>query len=150
MFDPLAAGKNFVQLMTIPKGADMQSVQKTRPKYYDLNLLHLPPPGMVSILHRVTGVAMLLFLIPFALLALQHSLLDESKFDFTRNVLNFPLVKLIVLGLLWAYLHHLFACIRYLFLDVHIGIAKEPARNSAVAVLVLGFIATAVIGARIW
>ncbi len=128
----------------------MQSVQKSRPKYYDLNLLHLPPPGMVSILHRVTGVAMLLFLIPFALLALQTSLISESKFEFTRNVLNFPLVKLVVLGFLWAYLHHLFAGIRYLLLDVHIGIAKEPARKSAVAVLVLGLAATALIGARIW
>lgn len=128
----------------------MLSAQKSRPKYYDLNLLHLPPPGMVSILHRVTGVAMLLFLIPIVLFLLQASLDNESHFNFWRNVLNFTIVKVIALGFLWAYLHHLFAGIRYLLLDVHIGIAKEPARLSAIAVLVLGIVSTAALGARLW
>ncbi len=129
----------------------MPSAQKSRPKYYDLNLLNLPPPGIVSILHRVTGVVMLLFLIPVMLYLLQATLRSESAFNFWHNVLTtFILVKLIVLGFLWAFLHHLFAGIRYLLLDVHIGIAKAPARQSAIVVLVLGVLATAVVGARIW
>jgi succinate dehydrogenase / fumarate reductase cytochrome b subunit len=128
----------------------MPTAQKTRPKYYDLNLLHLPPPGLVSIFHRVTGVAMFLFLIPATLFLLRATLRSESGFDFWKNVLNFPVVKLIVLGLIWAFLHHLFAGIRYLALDLHIGIAKEPARLSAQLVLVAGVLATAIIGVRIW
>jgi succinate dehydrogenase / fumarate reductase cytochrome b subunit len=47
-------------------------------------------------------------------------------------------------------MHHLFAGIRYLLLDLHIGIAKEPAQSSARVVLIAGLVATAVFAARIW
>jgi len=57
---------------------------------------------------------------------------------------------LVVIGMIWLYAHHFFAGIRYLLLDVHVGIMKQPARSSAVAVLVLGVIATLVIAWRIW
>ena len=128
----------------------MPSAQKSRPKYYDLNLLNLPLPGMVSILHRMTGVTMLMFLIPVALFLLQSTLHSESGFNFWRNVLNFPIVKLAVLGLVWAYMHHLFAGIRYLVMDVHLAVTKESARLTAIAVLVMGLLATALVGVRIW
>ena len=55
-----------------------------------------------------------------------------------------------MLGVAWAYAHHFFAGLRYLLLDVHVGIAKEPARKSAVAVLALGLLATLLIGWCIW
>lgn len=123
---------------------------RPRPKYYDLNLLNLPAPGLVSIFHRVTGIVLFLFAIPLALFLLQATLTNESKFDFWRNVVNFPLVKLVLLAFIWAYLHHFFAGIRYLLLDVHVGIAKAPARLSARIVLAAGLIATILIGVRIW
>ena len=44
-------------------------------------------------------------------------------------------IKLVLFGLLWAYLHHFCAGIRFLLLDLHIGIEKEEARKSAIAVL---------------
>jgi succinate dehydrogenase / fumarate reductase cytochrome b subunit len=110
----------------------------------------LPIPGLVSIFHRVTGMIMFLFLIPATLLLLEGTLKSESGFNFWRNVVNFPLVKIILLGFVWAFMHHFFAGIRYLFLDLHIGIAKEPARLSAIAVLVLGALSTLLIAVRIW
>ena len=128
----------------------MSSAHKPRPKYYDVNLFHLPLPGLVSIFHRVTGVAMFLVLIPVGLYLLQATLKTESGFNFWRNVFNFSLVKLVVLGFVWAYLHHLFAGIRYLFLDLHVGVALAPARASARAVLALGLLGTLAIGVRIW
>jgi len=112
-----------------------------RPKYYDLNLLNLPMPGLVSIFHSVTGVVLFL---------LQSTLVSESKFDFWRNIINLPLVKIVLLGFVWAYMHHFFAGIRYLLLDVHVATAKEPAQLSAKIVLVLGVLATILIGVRIW
>jgi succinate dehydrogenase / fumarate reductase, cytochrome b subunit len=121
-----------------------------RPKYYDLNLLNLPTPGLVSIFHRITGVAMFLFLIPLVLAVLQLSLSGEAGFDTIKNYFAHPLVKLIVIGFVWAYLHHLFAGIRYLLLDLHIGIQLEPARASAKWVLAAGVIATIIVAARIW
>jgi succinate dehydrogenase / fumarate reductase, cytochrome b subunit len=127
-----------------------QPVSRQRPKYYDLNLLNLPVPGLVSIFHRITGVAMFLFLIPATLYVLQCTLGSEAGFNQWKAIFAQPLVKVIVLGFVWAYMHHLFAGIRYLLLDVHIGIALAPARLSAKIVLVLGVLATALIGVRIW
>ena len=119
-----------IPAMPIPKSASPQ-----RPKYYDLNLLHLPMPGLVSIFHRITGVAMFLFLIPAVLFVLQSTLGSEAGFNQWKA---------------WSYLHHLFAGIRYLLLDIHVGTALQPARMSARFVLALGLIATVLVGVRIW
>lgn len=131
----------------------MSSVPRTpsaRPKYVDINLLHLPIPGLVSIFHRVTGVVMFLFLIPVLLFLLQCTIGSEAGFDRWRSFFSMPLVKVVLLGFVWAYLHHFFAGIRYLLLDLHIGVALEPARRSAKLVLAAGLLATILIGARIW
>ncbi len=127
-----------------------QPASRQRPKYYDLNLLHLPMPGLVSIFHRITGVVMFLFLIPAVLFVLQCTLGSEADFNKWKSILNEPIVKLIVLGFVWSYMHHLFAGIRYLLLDIHIGTALEHARTSARVVLALGVIATVLVGVRIW
>lgn len=128
----------------------MSTAPKSRPKYYDLNLAHLPPPGLVSILHRVSG-ALLFFPILPALLYLLHSALgSEAAFARWSEFFGRPLVKIVMLGVLWLYAHHFFAGIRYLLLDLHIGIDKAPARTSALVVLVLGLIATVLIGWRLW
>ena len=127
-----------------------QPATRQRPKYYDLNLLHLPMPGLVSIFQRITGVVLFLFLIPAVLFVLQCTLVSEDGFNEWKSLFSKPIVKLIVLGFVWSYLHHLFAGIRYLFLDIHIGTALESARNSAKLVLVLGLIGTVLVGVRIW
>jgi len=59
-------------------------------------------------------------------------------------------VKVILLGFLWLYAHHFWAGIRYLLLDLHIGIDKASARTSANAVLALGVITALAIGWRLW
>lgn len=121
-----------------------------RPKYVDINLLHLPVPGLVSIFHRVTGVVMFLFLIPALLLLLQCTLGSEEGFNRWKGYFAEPTVKVIFLGFVWAYMHHFFAGIRYLILDLHIGVALAPARLSAKLVLAAGALATLLIGVRIW
>ena len=122
---------------------------RTRPQFRNLSLgqlatYRLPPAGLVSILHRVSGVALFLML-PVLLWMFQLSLLSEGTFDRLRMVTGNVLVKLVLVGLFWAILHHLVAGIRYLALDLHVGIAKEPSRKSALAVfavsLPLAFIA---------
>ncbi len=123
---------------------------KARPKYYDLNLLNLPMPGLVSIFHRITGVAMFLFLIPLTLIILQTTLQSEAGFAVWKGYFNNLVVKCILIGFVWAFMHHLFAGIRYLLLDLHIGINKAPAQVSAKVVLVAGLVATAIFTARIW
>ena len=123
---------------------------RARPKYYDLNLLNLPAAGMVSILHRITGIALLLFLVPGLLCLVQLTLQSEAGFNEWKESFSRPVVKVVFLAFTWAYLHHFFAGIRYLLLDIHVGIAREPSRLSAILVLAAGVIATLLVGARIW
>ena len=128
----------------------MSSAPKPRPKYYDLNLAHLPPPGLVSILHRVSGLLLFFPILPLLLYLLQATLGSEQGYAHWREFFSRPIVKLLALGALWLYAHHFWAGIRYLLLDVHIGVDKAPARASAVAVLVLGIATTLLLGWRLW
>ena len=121
-----------------------------RPKYVDLNLANLPPPGLVSIFHRVTGLALFFPILPLLIYLLQATLASEEGYLHWRAFFAQPVVKLMMLGAFWAYAHHFFAGIRYLLLDVHIGIGKEPARASAYAVLALGAAATLLVGWCAW
>ena len=128
-----------------------RSGQPARPKYYDLSLAHLPPPGLVSIFHRISGLLLFFPLLPILLYVLQTTLASPEGYErwhtlFTER----PGVKLITLGFVWAYAHHFFAGIRYLLLDMHWGIAKPQARGSAVAVLILGVATTLVVAWRLW
>jgi len=121
-----------------------------RPKYYDLSLAHLPPPGLVSIFHRISGALLFFPILPLMLSVLEGALGSQEGFTRISTLAGRPGVKLILLACTWAYAHHFFAGIRYLFLDMHMGVAKQPARASAVIVLVLGVLTTIVVGWRIW
>ena len=122
---------------------------KARPKHLNLFQIRQPAPAIVSILHRVSGAALFLFLWLF-LEGLQRSLLSSESFDETKALLDRPLSKLLMLGLLWAYLHHSFAGLRHLGLDLRLGIDLPQARASAFAVLVLSFGLTLVLGILLW
>jgi len=125
-------------------------ITRPRPVYLNLVRIRLPLPGLVSILHRISGAAMFLVGIPLLLLGLQWSLTSEGSFASLRNVVAQPLVKVVLFGLIWAYLHHFCAGIRFLLLDVHRGIELEPARRSSVVVLVASLALTVLIGVRLW
>ena len=128
----------------------MSAAPKTRPKYYDLNLAHLPPPGLVSIIHRLSGAALFVPILPLALYILSTTLASQEGYDRWATLFGRPGVKVIVVAASWAYAHHFFAGLRYLLLDLHIGIDKAPARASARAVLVLGFLGALAVAVSIW
>ncbi len=127
----------------------MSEIAKRRPKYLNLFEIKLPLAGWVSILHRVSGAGLFLML-PGLIWLLDLSLGSADKLDTFRTIVGNPLVKLILLGLTWAYLHHICMGIRILLLDVHVGIEKGPARASAIAVLVVSLALTAVLGVKLW
>jgi len=129
------------------------TTNKQRPKYLSLQAIlfeiRLPLAGWISILHRVSGV--LLFVSGIGLLfLLDRSLSSEAGFAGVARTLGFPLVKLSLLALVWAYCHHLCAGIRFLLLDLHKGIDKASARRSSIAVLVVSLLLTAFFGAKLW
>ena len=123
---------------------------RSRPVYLDLLRIRLPLPGIVSILHRVSGALLFLAGIPLLLACVATSLGSPESFAQLRGTLAHPLAKLVLLGLAWAYFHHFCAGIRFLLLDVLKGIELPAARRTSVVVLVVSLALTAVVGARLW
>lgn len=124
-------------------------MHKQRPKHLALHLIKLPLPGIVSILHRISGLFLFLAL-PLLLLMLQYSLTTIETYTQLQNILMHPLVKLLLLGLLWAFLHHFCAGLRYLAIDLHYLRSLAQARSSSKVVLLVSLALTVWMGAKIW
>ena len=107
---------------------------KKRPKNLDLTTIQLPLAGKVSILHRVSGAGMFICF-PLLLWLFSASLSSPESFATFKSIADMLPVKVVLAGLLWAFIHHFCAGVRFLLLDLHIGIEKEEARKSAIAVL---------------
>lgn len=126
------------------------SIKKKRPKNLDLTTIRLPLPGVLSILHRVSGAGLFL-LLPLLLWLFQNSLGTPESFATFKAVATNPLVKIILLGLLWAFCHHFCAGIRYLFLDMHKGVDLESARLTSKIVFAVSIALTVILGvALLW
>ena len=137
---------------TAPKRPEFRNISALT----DLPTYRLPPAGWVSILHRVSGALMFL-LLPFIIWMFDMSVSSEisfAKFKYAFNVgLGFVpgwFMKLVALALIWAYLHHLIAGIRHLYMDVQHAVSKEFGRSSAIATLGLSIAMTLVLGAKLF
>ncbi|MET3105534.1 succinate dehydrogenase / fumarate reductase cytochrome b subunit [Oxalobacteraceae bacterium GrIS 1.18] len=115
----------------------------------DLARYRLPLAGFVSILHRISGLTIFLFL-PFILYLLDNSLTSEDTFSYLKGYVQYPLVKLILIALSWSYLHHFCAGIRHLIMDVHVGLDKDSARQSAVGVFAISVPLTILVALKLF
>jgi succinate dehydrogenase / fumarate reductase, cytochrome b subunit len=132
------------------KEINMQKrVQKNRPKNLNLFTIRLPINAVVSILHRVSGVGLFLS-IPLILLALQSLVHSEASYVTLTSWLNTWFVKLLLIGLAWAFFHHFFAGIRHLLQDIHWMTSLNNARLSSRILLWLVAIVTAIFAVYIW
>lgn len=140
----------------------MTQLAKKRPEFRnihafnDLPTYRLPAAGIVSILHRISGLLMFL-LLPFLIWMFDTSVSSEISFAkfsaaFTSGLGFVPAVgvKLVVLALIWAYLHHLIAGVRHVYMDVCHAVSKEFGKRSAVVTLVLSLGLTAALGAKLF
>ncbi len=139
-----------------------ESAQK-RPEFRNINALtdlptyRLPAAGIVSILHRISGVIMFL-LLPFVIWLFDTSVSSEISFGrftsaFTAGIGFVPgvLVKLVVLALIWAYLHHFIAGVRHVWMDMsHAAVTKSRGAMSAKVVLAASLLLTVVLGAKLF
>ncbi len=123
---------------------------KRRPVYLDLPRIRLPLPGFVSILHRASGALLFLVGIPALLWGVEASLTSPEAYAAFRAFMAHAIAKLVAIALAWAYLHHLFAGIRHLLLDVHVGLELKAARLSATVVLVAALLLTLMLAVRLW
>ncbi len=140
----------------------MSDVAKPRPEFRNINAFgdlpsyRWPLAALVSGAHRLSGVLMFL-LLPLILWLFDKSVSSEISFGqfsaaFSAGLGIFPgwFIKLIVLALIWAYLHHLFAGMRHLYMDVSHKTSKEFGRQSAAATLVASILLTLVLGAKLF
>ncbi|HOA56316.1 MAG TPA: succinate dehydrogenase, cytochrome b556 subunit [Clostridiales bacterium] len=124
-------------------------LKKQRPKHLALNEIRLPLPGKVSILHRISGTGLFLML-PVLLALFGSSVGSPESYAAYKEIVGNIFVKLLLVGLLWAYLHHFCAGIRFLLLDAHVGIDKQAAVNSARLVLIVSLTLTFLLVAKLW
>jgi len=127
----------------------MTELIKKRPKYLNLVQIKLPIAGFASILHRVSGIGLFLML-PLLIWLLELSLRSAESYQVLQSVIANPFVKLILIGLLWAFLHHFFMGIRILLIDVHVGVDKASAGMTANLVLAVSLLLTLGLGAKLW
>lgn len=124
--------------------------------FKDLTTYRMPAAAWVSILHRVSGAIMFL-LLPFIIWLFDTSVSSEISFARFRAAFNVGLwfvpgviVKLVALALIWAFLHHLIAGLRHLYMEVTHKLTKEFGRSSAMSVLVLSLGLTVILGAKLF
>ena len=125
-------------------------VMKPRPVYLNLFAIRMPLPAVVSILHRASGALLFLVGIPLVLCTLQRALASPESWAEIRQLFQSPLAKLVAVALAWAFLHHLFAGIRHVLMDAHVGVDLASARRSAAVALVLAVVTTLAIAVRLW
>jgi succinate dehydrogenase / fumarate reductase cytochrome b subunit len=124
-------------------------MNKTRPKHLALHKIKLPLSGYVSILHRLSG-AILFLALPLLLLLLDQSLRSIETYTNLTEVFANPLLRLVLLGLLWAFLHHFCAGLRYLAIDLHLLPSLAAARTASIWVLIVSWTLTVVLGVMLW
>lgn len=107
---------------------------KKRPVHLNLFVIRLPVTGVVSILHRLTGV-LLVLAFPVFLYLLQQSLRDPAGFAEVRELLRSPMGRAFSLLATWVVAQHFYSGIRHLLLDMDIGIERSRARLGSWLVL---------------
>lgn len=120
-----------------------------RPKFFNPLRIKLPLPGVVSILHRISG-ALLFLALPLLLIGLQATLAAPGSFEAVRLMFSHPLAKLILIGLLWAQLHHFFCGLRYLAMDMDMGLDLPLARRNSWLVMAATLGLTLLAGLWLW
>ena len=127
----------------------MPEMTKQRPKHLALHEIRLPLAGFASILHRISGAGLFLML-PLLIWLLQLSLgSTQASVEMFAAITGNWLVKLILLGLIWAFVHHFCMGIRILLIDIHVGVEREQARSSAMTVMVVSLALTAIFGLKL-
>jgi succinate dehydrogenase / fumarate reductase, cytochrome b subunit len=138
----------------------MTELAKQRPEFRNINAFkdlptyRLPVAGIVSILHRISGVLMFV-LLPLVIWMFDTSISSEISFARFRSAFNVGatgiVLKLVALALIWAYLHHFIAGVRHVWMDVsHHAVTKQKGAASAKFTLIASLLLTAVLGAKLF
>jgi succinate dehydrogenase / fumarate reductase cytochrome b subunit len=138
------------------------ATRSQRPEFRNINALtdlrtyRLPPAGIVSILHRISGLLMFI-LMPLIIWMFDTSVSSEISFAKFSSAFSIGLgfipgwfMKLVALALIWAYLHHFIAGVRHLYMDATHSVTKEFGHSSALVTLALSVGLTLILGAKLF
>lgn len=138
------------------------SSRAKRPEFRNINAFNdlpgyrWPLASLVSGMHRASGLIMFL-LMPFIVWMFDTSVSSEISFArftgvFQNGVGFLPgfVVKLVALALIWSYLHHFFAGMRHIRMDLFHTVSKEAGKKTAQITLVLSLGLTVVLGAKLF
>ena len=140
----------------------MTELSKKRPEFRNINAFkdlttyRLPVAGWASILHRASGGVMFL-LLPLIVWLFDTSVSSEISYEVFQSAFSAGLgflpgwfMKLVALGLIWAYLHHLVAGVRHLCMDTLHAVSKKFGQSSAIFTLALSIGLTLILGAKLF
>lgn len=141
----------------------MTELAKKRPEFRNINAFkdlttyRMTPAAWVSILHRASG-AILFLLLPLVIWLFDTSVSSEYSFARFKSAFGAGLgfvpgwfLKLVVLGIIWGYLHHMIAGMRHLWMDIsHEAVNKQFGKTSALFTLVVSISLTLVLGTKLF
>ncbi len=125
-------------------------MKQQRPVYLNLLQIRLPLPGLVSILHRASGI-LLFLLLPVLLWQLSQSLATPGTFAYLQNSLaDCAFLRFLIWFTLSALVYHLIAGVRHLVMDVGLGDSLRGGRFGAYVVLILSAVIIVLMGIWLW
>jgi succinate dehydrogenase / fumarate reductase cytochrome b subunit len=136
------------------------TVAQKRPEFRNINAFtdlptyRLPAAGIVSILHRISGVLMFV-LMPLIMWMFDTSVSSEISYARFRHAFNSGasgvILKLVALALIWAFLHHFIAGVRHVWMDMnHAAVGKQRGATSAKFTLIASLVLTVILAAKLF
>ena len=123
-------------------------MNKNRPVYLGADaFMGLPITALTSICHRISGVIMFAA-VPLLLWMLAQSLESESSFEALKVLMAGAFAKLVIWGVVAAFIFHVVAGFRHLLMDLGIGESLEAGRRGSILVLVIS--ALLILAAGVW
>ena len=110
---------------------------------------HFPLTAIVSILHRISGVILFLF-IPFALWVLTLTLRSPGSYYQVQQVMNQGWIKFLLWICFSALIYHAIAGIKHIMMDMGYLEEKQSSTISSSIVLVLSIICVVLLGVWLW
>lgn len=120
-----------------------------RPVFLNLLQIHLPVGGVLSILHRITGV-LLVLAIPVSIWILQLLYSGPQGYSRVAALFDHAVVRLLVFLILWLLSQHALSGIRHLLLDLGIGYELRLARTSAWAAFMASAFMAILLAVLLW
>ena len=124
-------------------------MKPNRPVNLDLGTIALPLPAKASILHRVSGVA-LVVAVAVLLYLFDLSLSGEAGFARAAGLLATTPAKLVIWAVLAALIYHCVAGVKHLLMDLGIGESLQGGIMAARITFAVAAVLIVLAGVWVW